>query len=109
MADVNDKKYANGVRCFNPHPNAPDFVKGTVIISLNALIAWAKANPDCLSEYEKDGVKDKQIKLQIKEGDNGIYTQLDLYGTDAYVDPKTAKAQDQGSSGKEEETEDLPF
>lgn len=67
--------YPDGVAVFNPHEKAPEFVVGTLVITLNDLISWAKLNEGLLTEYKGK----KQLKLQIKKGTKGLYTTVDTY------------------------------
>jgi hypothetical protein len=59
--------YVDGMRVFKPHANAPDFVKGTLLITVNDLIVFAKAN----EQYMRDYKGAKQLPCQILSNDNG--------------------------------------
>ena len=59
--------YPKGIRVFPPHANAPAFVKGTVIITLNEIIQFCKENPNLLTEYREQ----KQLKCQLLSNDDG--------------------------------------
>ena len=72
---MSEKVYPKGLRTFPPHASAPDFVKGTLIVTLNELVAFCKNNEQYLTEY--NGAK--QLKLNILEGDKGLYFQVDTY------------------------------
>lgn len=63
------------IRAFNPRQGAPTFVKGTMVITLEELQNWASQNPDYLSDYKGQA----QLKLNILEGDNGLYLTVDNY------------------------------
>ena len=78
---TNDKVYPEGIMCFAPHEKAPDFVKGTIVITPNKLFAWLKDNPDLLKDYKGD----KQIRISLKSGKKGLYCEVDTY------DPKSIK------------------
>lgn len=74
MAD--DKKLVQGIRVFNPHANAPAFVKASIVITLNDLVKFGKDNPELLTEY--NGAK--QLKLQMLESRDGkLYVAVDTY------------------------------
>ena len=88
--------YPKGLVVFEPHSNAPDFVKGVVKINLNELVQFCKDNPDLLTEY--NGAK--QLPLQLLSGDKGLYFKVDTYRPDS-------QGGSQGSSS--EPTEGLPF
>jgi len=87
-----EKIYPKGMITFPKNEKAPDFVLGTLIISPNELNAWLRENENLLTEYNGK----KQLKLQILNGNKGIY-----FTVDTFV-PKSAVT----SGGKEE---DLPF
>lgn len=71
-----DQVLPKGIRLFNKHANAPDFVKGSIVITLNELVQFAKDNPSYLTEYNGN----KQIKLQILESKKGdLYCAVDQY------------------------------
>ena len=73
--------YPKGFRTFERRENAPDFVLGTLIINPNEFFAWVKENPNFISDYtSKDGVKSKQLKLNIlKSQKGGINFTVDTY------------------------------
>lgn len=87
------KVYPKGVRIFNPHEKAPKFVKGSMVITMNELFKFCKENEALLTEYKGE----KQLKLQILEGDKGLQVVVDTYRKDS---EKTV-AQETG--------EELPF
>lgn len=59
-----DRIFCKGVMAFKPNEKAPSFVKGSVVITLNDLIEWAKGDgKQYLTEYNGK----KQIRLQITE------------------------------------------
>ena len=85
-----DKIFPEGIRVFSPRQGSPDWVKGSIVITLNDLIAWAKANPQYLTEYAGK----KQIKLnQLLAKSGKLFLEVDTY-----------KPED-----KKEPAEDLPF
>ncbi len=60
--------YPKGIRLFNKHEKQPDFVIGSLVVTLNELVQYCKDNPELLTEYNGQ----KQLKLQIirtKKGD----------------------------------------
>lgn len=79
-----DSILPKGVRFFNKHDNAPDFVMGDMIISLNEFFAFCKGNPDMLRVYQNGEVHDKQIKIRLLWSKQGkLYGKVDTYGTPA--------------------------
>ena len=85
-----DKIYVKGIMTFPPHANAPDFVKGTAIITLEDLTAFFHQQKEHHTEY---GGK-AQLKCQILEGDKGLYFTVDTW-----------KAEGQSQSQSPEEPE----
>lgn len=79
---MTEKIHPKGIRTFNKHEKAPDFVLGTMVITLNELIAFCKENADLLSEYKGE----KQLKLQIlKSKDGGLKAVVDTYKSEKSV------------------------
>lgn len=74
---MNQSKFPKGLRIFGPKENAPDFVKGQLIITLNDLIQYCKENPDLLTDYQGN----KQLRLQIleKKDKTGLNLVVDTY------------------------------
>lgn len=67
-----------GIITFNPHANAPNFVLGTIAISLNQLKEWCEGEG---KEWITDYKGEPQLKLQVtqmKEG-RGILLAVDTY------------------------------
>ncbi len=65
-----------GIRIFPKHPNAAEFVLGTIVISLNEFIAFCRENPELLTEYNGE----KQIKLQRLRSQSGNeYLKVDTF------------------------------
>lgn len=72
------KIYPKGLRTFPKNEKAPDFVLGTLMITPNELISWLRENESLLTEYKGT----KQLKLQMLNGDKGIYFIVDTYAKD---------------------------
>lgn len=71
-----DKIFPEGVRVFNPRAGSPNYVKGSIVITPNALVAWLKKNPQLLKEYKGE----KQITLDIMESKDGkTYLSVNTY------------------------------
>lgn len=68
-----EKIYPKGIITFAKNEKAPDFVKGTVVITPNDLMEWLKENQSLLTEYNGK----KQLKLQLLEGKMGLYFVVD--------------------------------
>jgi hypothetical protein len=71
-----DKIFPEGIRVFKPRANAPKFVKGSVVVTPNDLVAWLKANQQHLKEYKGK----KQLTLDLLEGkDGGLYMAVNTF------------------------------
>lgn len=67
--------YPKGIRVFNPHAGSKAFVKGSIVIAPNELLDFCENNKELLSEYKGE----PQLKLNLLEGDNGLYLTVDTY------------------------------
>jgi hypothetical protein len=71
-----EQKLPKGLRFFNRRVSQPDFVVGSMVITLNDLVTYAKENPDLLTEYNGQ----KQLKIQLlKSKDGNLYGAVDMY------------------------------
>ncbi len=97
--------FPEGLRVFPPRDGAPDFVKGSLIITLNELIAFCKNNPSYLTEYNGN----KQLKLSIlsaKDNPRKLNLTVDTYkpeGNTRVDDDRPAV------NGNIDDDEPLPF
>jgi hypothetical protein len=62
-----DKIFPEGIRVFSPRQGAPDFVKGSIVISPNILIEWLKKNKELLTDYKGE----KQLTLDLLNSKDG--------------------------------------
>lgn len=70
------KVFVTGVRFFDKHANAPDFVIGTLVISPNELFKWLQDNPGMMTQYNGQ----PQVKMQVKRSQAGqLYCELDQW------------------------------
>lgn len=102
--------FAEGIRVFEPHKNAPDFVIATVIITPRELVEWIKKNADVLVKYKDE----KQLNLQLLESKAGdLYFAVNAYGSER--EPAEVKQVASGRRAAEKKaesaapTDDLPF
>ena len=72
-----EKVYASGLRTFPPHPNAPEFILGTLLITPEELREWIQNNPQYMTEYKGSA----QLKLSVQKGrdGNGITLSVDVW------------------------------
>jgi hypothetical protein len=99
-----DQILPKGIRMFNKHSNAPDFVVGTLVITPNELVTWLKEQPELLSDY--NGAK--QIRLQVKKSKDGnLYCDVDTYKKDTA--PAVANNLANAPVTELPDTQDLPF
>jgi hypothetical protein len=88
--------YPKGIRTFKKHENAPDFVLGTVVITLKELREWAL---DEGSKYLTDYKGEKQLRLQAtKAMDGSLSLKVDTWK------PNQSSAKPQTDT-----SENLPF
>ena len=67
--------YPRGMRVFPKNEKQPDFVLGSLIITPTDFSQWVAQNQQYLNDYNGS----KQLKLQILNGDKGIYFTVDTY------------------------------
>ena len=82
-----------GLRFFNKNPNAPDFVIGALVVTMNDLFTFCKENPTLLTEYNGQ----KQLKLQVlKSKEGNLYAAVDTFkpNTQAVAAPAETKLPD---------------
>jgi hypothetical protein len=60
-----DKVYPKGFRTFKPNENAPEFVKGSLIINVNEFKEWLEDFET--AQYFSDYKGNPQLKLDIVE------------------------------------------
>ena len=94
---MSDTIYTEGLRIFAPRNEAPDFVKGTIIITPNELFKFFKDQ----EQHKTPELCRYQFRLQLLEGKNGLYTKLDTF--------KPEKSNDNTKDIQPDQTEDLPF
>lgn len=76
-----------GIRFFQPNEKAPDFVKASVVVTPNDLIAWLKSKEAHKSQYKGK----TQFRFQLKESKEGnFYMELDTWKPGAKK-PQAAK------------------
>ena len=93
----NSRPLPEGVRFFDKHQNAPDFVLASLILTLDDLYAFAKNNPQFLVDYQGK----KQLKLQVLRSKEGkIYSVVDTYATPAQQAPQQQQAPRQNGWGQ---------
>ena len=100
-----DKIYPKGVRVFAPRQGAPSFVKGAVVITPNELIAWLRDNPDYLSDYKDQ----KQLRLDLLEGKDGLYVTVNTYKKEKEYSAKDDFPDVSGAANHIGKQDDLPF
>jgi hypothetical protein len=66
---MTEPKFVDGLRWSDPHPNAPDFVKGKLSIKVDELIKYLQAN-------QSNG----WVNINLKESKGGkMYFELDTW------------------------------
>jgi hypothetical protein len=70
---------AKGVRFFDKHANSPDFVIGTIVLTLDDIKEMFNENQEFVTEYNGK----QQLRLQqLKSKDGKIYLSIDTYKKD---------------------------
>ena len=88
-----------GIRIFNPHQNAPDFVKASIVISPNELFKFLKDQEEFKTEYNGQ----PQFKMQLLESKQGkLYLKFDTFK------PQTQDGSE-GSNQNDTDSGDLLF
>jgi hypothetical protein len=94
-----EKIYPKGITFFKPRDNAPDFVKGQMIITPKHFIEWAKTMEEYYSEYNNE----VQLKFDILDGNNGLYASLNTFK------PQGQNLKGTLSTPVDKHEDDLPF
>lgn len=94
---MTEKVYPNGISCFAPRSGAPDFVLGSVIITIDDFKEWINANQSLLTEYNGK----KQIRLQLTKSRDGRPS----LSVDTWKPDQTTRT----DAALPKKTEDLPF
>lgn len=72
------KIYPKGLRTFPKNEKQPEFVLGSLVITPNELVSWLRENESLLTDYKGE----KQLRLQMLNGNKGIYFVVDTYSKD---------------------------
>ena len=81
-----DQILPEGIRFFPKHANAPDFVLGTMVVTLDDLTKFFNDRKDLLTEYNGK----KQLKLQLLKSREGkLYSAVDTYKAQPKADNPT--------------------
>ena len=71
-----DQILPQGIRFFPKNEKAPDFVLGTLVVTLDDLTQFFNERADLLTEYNNK----KQLKLQLlKSKDGKLYAAVDTF------------------------------
>ena len=69
--------FAQGITIFKPREGSPDYVKGSVIVSIETFVDWCEKNEQYLTTHATFGT---QLKLEVKESQGGmLYFQVNTY------------------------------
>lgn len=91
-----------GVRVFDKHANAPEFVLGSVVITLQEFREFVNNNQQYLTKYNGND----QLRLQLLRSKDGkLYTTVDTYKPGEKAAAPTPKAEPQPVDNGS----DLPF
>lgn len=84
--------YPKGFRFFKPRENAPSFVKADLAINLKEFSEFVNSKE--VKDYITDYKGASQLKLQLKDGDNGFYLQVDTFKPQAKQEVKAETVSD---------------
>lgn len=75
--------FPKGIKFSNPHPKAPDFVKGKISVKVDEFSVWSASN-------QTNG----WVNLDLKVAKNGtLYLALDTWKPNTTVTPEQAREQ----------------
>lgn len=95
-----DQILLEGVRLFEKKPTQPDFVLATGVITPNDLVAFLKAHPELMSEYNGQ----KQVRIQVLKSKAGKpYIAVDTWK------PEEKAGEAATAPARHEAPDDLPF
>lgn len=93
-----------GIRFFDKHANSPDFVIGTLVLTLDDIKEMFTENKEFVTEYNGKA----QLRLQqLKSKDGKIYLAIDTYKKDGEQKSKPAAKTANEPIGYD--SNDLPF
>jgi hypothetical protein len=89
-----------GIRFFPRGQKAPDFVLGTMVVTVDELLAFANSRPDLLTDYNGK----RQLKLQLLNSKQGkLYASVDTFK------PTQQGNAPQQAAAPSNDFKDLPF
>ena len=102
-----DQILPKGLRMFNKHEKAPDFVIGTLVVTPDDLNAFCIDNETLMTEYNGS----KQLKVQILRSKDGeLYCAVDTYKPGIQAAPAHAPGpMDKPAAALPEDDNSLPF
>jgi hypothetical protein len=93
-----EKVLPEGIRFFDPNANAPEFVLGTVVISLNEFFNFCKTHKELTTLYKDQA----QIKLQILRSQAGkMYSVVDTFKPATVAAPAAAAGRQPATWGRQ--------
>ncbi len=96
-----DEVLPEGLRFFNKKDSQPDFVIGSLVVTMNDLFSFCKEHPELITEYQGK----KQLKLQVLKSKNGnLYAKVD-----SWKPQQPTTGQQPQPTATADETGDMPF
>lgn len=69
---TNDTVFTDGLSFFLPRENAPNYIKGSIVIEPKRFVEWMKANGEHLSVgRDRDGQNVQVFRIDLKLGQSG--------------------------------------
>jgi hypothetical protein len=78
---ANDKKFASGIFFNEPHPNAPDWVLGSISVRPQDFVSW-------LHEQDVDDKGYIRMQVAISKSSGKPYVALDTWKPEAKEEPQ---------------------
>lgn len=99
-----------GMVTFKPSEKAPDFVLGTIAVSINDFLQFCKDNPEYLTEYKGT----KQLRITVTNGQYGLGLNVDTWKPSGQSQSEESKEEEKpsgkkGNSKPSVNDDDLPF
>jgi len=97
-----DIVFADGLKFFDPHENAPDFVLGSISVKPKDFVEWLRAN---YSKVNRSGY----LMLSVCRARSGKpYVKLDTYEPKAKPEPEPQQ-DNSYNDNKPDNGDDIPF
>jgi hypothetical protein len=87
-----EKKFVDGLRTFAPRGNAPEYVLGSLIITIDDFQNWVNTHPELLGEYQ--GKKQLSLDITTNKSDGRVNFAVNEYGLKNVTDTGITASQE---------------